>query len=287
MTSSVFSDYYKNKLHHELEVYCKQEGIPFKILLVLDNASSHPHTLTDISENIKLVFLPPNTTSLLQPLDQGVIQTLKSYYLQSTLADLVKVTNEKGISVRDYWRNFNIKDALNFLKMTWDDVPSKCLNSVWKQLCPQFVFRFKGFSIEDDITAAKQKTVVLAKKLGFDELEEDEIDELLQSHRVELSNEDLLELERVRVKEQEEAEASGAPERVLTLKVLSEAMNKIREALDLIEENDPNVQRSFAVSRKMLADFGCYQEMLRKKQRKTVQTTMTSFFKRKGQEEEQ
>ncbi len=64
-------------------------------------------------------------------------------------------------------------------------------------------------------------------------------------------------------------------------------MSKLREALDLIEENDPNVQRSSSVSRKVLAEFGCYQEMLREKQEKTVQTTMTTFFKRKGQEEEE
>lgn len=146
--------------------------------------------------------------SLLQPLDQGVIQTFKSYYLRSTLADLVKVMNEKGISVKEYWCNFKIKDALKFLKMTWDEVTSKCLNGVWKQLCPQFVCSFTGFSIADSITAAKQKMVVLAKKLEFDKVKEDEIGELLQSHRVELRNEVLLESERERQKEQEEAEAS-------------------------------------------------------------------------------
>lgn len=274
MTSTVFSDYFKNMLHRELEVYCKQEGIPFKILLVLDNASSHPHSLTDISQNIKLVFLPPNTTSLLQPLGQGVIQTFKSYYLQSTLADAVTKTNKKDISVREYWRNFTIKDALNFIKMAWDEVPSKCINGVWKELCPQFVNRFKGFSINDNITASKQKTVLLAHKLGFKDVNEEEIDELLLSHHEELSKADLMELERQRVKEEEEAERSLTPEqRVLSLKVLTEAMGKLREALDLIEENDPNVQRSSSVSRKIWAEFGCYQEMWREKQ-KTVKYNM-------------
>ena len=41
-----------------------------KILLFADNASCHlPPELV----NIKLQFLPPNTTSLTQPLDQGII----------------------------------------------------------------------------------------------------------------------------------------------------------------------------------------------------------------------
>ena len=72
---------------------------------------------------------------------------------------------------------------------------SKCINGVWKNLCPQFFHDFKGFSIEDNITAAKQRTVVLAKKLGF-QVEENYIEELLQSHSNELGNEDLMELKR-------------------------------------------------------------------------------------------
>ncbi len=44
----------------------------------MDNAPRHP---TDIElSNIKLKLFPPNTTSKLQPLDQGIIRTFKTYY---------------------------------------------------------------------------------------------------------------------------------------------------------------------------------------------------------------
>lgn len=49
-----------------------------KILLFLDNAASHPRELH--LKNVKLIFLPPNTTSVCQPLDQGIIQNFKLYY---------------------------------------------------------------------------------------------------------------------------------------------------------------------------------------------------------------
>ncbi len=48
-----------------------------KIALVIDNCPSHPHVKL---ENIKLVFLPPNTTSKTQPMDQGIIQSFKCHY---------------------------------------------------------------------------------------------------------------------------------------------------------------------------------------------------------------
>jgi len=41
-----------------------------KIILFIDNAPSHPATKFN---NIKLSFLPPNTTSKTQPMDQGII----------------------------------------------------------------------------------------------------------------------------------------------------------------------------------------------------------------------
>lgn len=50
-----------------------------KVILFLDNATSHPKLEL---ENVKLMFLPPNVTAACQPLDQGVIQNFKVNYRQ-------------------------------------------------------------------------------------------------------------------------------------------------------------------------------------------------------------
>ena len=47
------------------------------ILLLIDNAPSH---IVDEYSNIKIQFLPPNTTSKIQPLDQGIIRSVKCAY---------------------------------------------------------------------------------------------------------------------------------------------------------------------------------------------------------------
>ena len=51
-----------------------------KILLFLDNVASHSSDLIEKFSNIKIVFLPANTTSRLQPLDAGIIKNFNTHY---------------------------------------------------------------------------------------------------------------------------------------------------------------------------------------------------------------
>lgn len=52
-----------------------------KILLFIDKCPAHPKM--ENMQSITLIFFPPNATSLLQPVDQGIINTLKKFITEN------------------------------------------------------------------------------------------------------------------------------------------------------------------------------------------------------------
>ena len=71
MTSAIFSDWLIN---FDREIGTSNR----KIALILDNTPSHYITASLL--NIELIFIPPNMTFHLQPLDAGIIHSFKANY---------------------------------------------------------------------------------------------------------------------------------------------------------------------------------------------------------------
>uniref|UniRef100_K7G7M9 HTH CENPB-type domain-containing protein n=1 Tax=Pelodiscus sinensis TaxID=13735 RepID=K7G7M9_PELSI len=169
VTASIFTDYFCNCLTAELKDYCLQENLAFKILLVM-NQGILLFALF-ICQKTFVLFLPPNTTSLIQPLDQGAIAAFKVYYFRRTFARLIRETDGENSLIKEFWRKFNIKDAI--IAEAWAEVSSSCLNAVW---CHEF----REFDTE--IAEAKKQIVALAHGTGLEEVNATDVQELLNSH---------------------------------------------------------------------------------------------------------
>ncbi|KAL4119165.1 hypothetical protein QTP88_012011 [Uroleucon formosanum] len=90
-----------------------------KILLFIDNCTAH--NLTSTFNAIKVQFLPPNTTSVLQPLDQGMINNFKIFYRKEIVKKIVSAINDTNQIV------INILDAIRLCDKAWRHVKKETI----------------------------------------------------------------------------------------------------------------------------------------------------------------
>ncbi|CAI5956552.1 unnamed protein product [Closterium sp. NIES-64] len=114
-----------------------------KIVLLLDNASSHMlrselawseivcGMRTTCMSNVRLVFLPPNTTAFTQPLDQGIIATVKARYRQHWLRAFSALWNGDGATSAVARFRPNLRDVLAWLSDAWTSVGARTIQRCW------------------------------------------------------------------------------------------------------------------------------------------------------------
>ena len=103
------------------------------ILLSTDNAGCHLEELTSKFSNIKIIFLPANTTCALQPLDLGVIQTFKMYYRKHFLSYVVSKIDECDLAT-DVVKSGSILVALRWVALAWNDVKSETITKCFRKV---------------------------------------------------------------------------------------------------------------------------------------------------------
>ena len=91
------------------------------VILFLDNALSHPPDLEGKFSNIKVCFLPKNTTSRLQPLDAGIIQNFKVKYRKLLLKFVISRINDKKTAT-EMVKEVDILKAIRWISEAWSMV---------------------------------------------------------------------------------------------------------------------------------------------------------------------
>ena len=115
MTTSLFQDYIKI-----FDLKMQQQGR--NVLVFLDNASVHKN-LSENLNNVKLIFFPPNCTSHIQPLDQGIIQAMKLNFRQKQFSYIFrKLDTCSDLTGPDILKSINILDAIFWIYNSWKEV---------------------------------------------------------------------------------------------------------------------------------------------------------------------
>lgn len=113
-----------------------ETGKKGKVLLFIDNAPTHPSLELLVREEgeFKCLFLPPNVTSLLQPMDQGVIECTKRLYRQQLLRKLLLAEENNEERVLDAYKKINLKDCCYMIADSWNMVKSVSLKRAWNKI---------------------------------------------------------------------------------------------------------------------------------------------------------
>ena len=141
-----------------------------KVIPFLDDVTCHPESLQNHLTKIKLVFLPKNTTSRLQPLDAGIIRKFKLKHRKLLFRFVVSRVNDSQTASQV------IEEVQILRAILW-------LQTVWKSVTPEIIkncFRKCGFDVENNCEVINDQIDAEFLEL-FDQLSsQTDIDEYIQ-----------------------------------------------------------------------------------------------------------
>ncbi|XP_023237227.1 tigger transposable element-derived protein 4-like [Centruroides sculpturatus] len=118
MTSKIWEEI----LHKYDSQFVKQKR---NVAFVVDNCPAHGYV--EGLQAINVFFLPPNATSVVQPLNQGIIHSFKRHYRKKLILNLIHaVESEKSTDI-------SLLDAIHYVKFAWENVTCLTIANCFKR----------------------------------------------------------------------------------------------------------------------------------------------------------
>ncbi|XP_045135007.1 tigger transposable element-derived protein 7-like isoform X2 [Portunus trituberculatus] len=285
-TRDIFKDWFHKSFAPAVRKHQTQYGISaedVRAVLLLDYSPAHPVTnkLCTKDGRVKVMFLPLNTNSALQPMDQGITDSAKRHYKRLYMQQCLVVTEDEDAYEDNrakktcrYFRNYNMRDALFNWAEAWSKVPLNTLRNAW---CP--VLRapsiqtgenyFEGFDVTAmaEMLAAAGQGSITEEEL-HEWLEEDTgLSGYLHQTQEEIANE-VLKAATMSLTPEEEEEEDVKP-CVPPLSAVIEATDTILRHMDTV---GGSMARHYEVIRSMRM------ELMREQQGRKTQPKGSTFF---------
>jgi hypothetical protein len=120
MTTEIFCSF----LHLEVQMGAQNR----QIILFVDNCAVHPKD-TSFLRNVKVLWYPANCTSTLQPLDLGIIHSLKVYYGKRLVQTSICLI-ESGKEIK---KKINILKAMHYIMAAWQQVSQQTIQNCFRK----------------------------------------------------------------------------------------------------------------------------------------------------------
>ena len=135
MDTEIFSWWFHKQFVPFVRAKLSDMGLEEKAILFLDNCLAHPEAEDLISNDGKITarFFRPNVTTLIQPMDQGVLESMKRVYRKNLLRDRISKTSNEMIP---FLKEINMLDVIKRISIAWDQVASDSIRKSWGTLIP-------------------------------------------------------------------------------------------------------------------------------------------------------
>uniref|UniRef100_H3A775 HTH CENPB-type domain-containing protein n=1 Tax=Latimeria chalumnae TaxID=7897 RepID=H3A775_LATCH len=156
MTPAIFEEWFYQEFVPEVRHFLRNRNLEEKAMLLLDHCPAHPpaENLVTRDGRIRVLFLPKNAASEVQPLDQGIISTFKMNF-RCELAQAM-LNSEK--SVAEFLRELNLKEMFYLGGHAWGVITSIFIEKTWmKALGPSFHMEEESISEPHNVVECEEE----------------------------------------------------------------------------------------------------------------------------------
>lgn len=161
-----------------------------QVILFLDNATCHSNVKLS---NVKLPWFPPGSTSLTQPMDQGVIYTFKSHYRRLLMQSLI-LSVEKAENAITLARSVSVLDAVNWIGLAVKEIKPETVTKSFNKAGFGGQEQDATVTIEAQENAAAIAELIKMRKISCTADDYIRSDDLLSTHPTFSSATDLIEI---------------------------------------------------------------------------------------------
>ncbi|XP_055967211.1 tigger transposable element-derived protein 2 [Sorex fumeus] len=171
---AVFRQWFEKHFVPQVQKHLRSKGLPEKAVLLLDFPPEHPgeEPLRSQDGRITVKHLPPNVSSLIQPMSQGILTTVKRYYRTGLLQKYAG----GGADPKLFWKNLTVLDAVHEVARAWSLVRSSTVTRAWKKLFPGSGEN-SGMSVDAGAILAANLATVLQNTEDCDHVDIENIDQ--------------------------------------------------------------------------------------------------------------
>ncbi|GFV56809.1 tigger transposable element-derived protein 1 [Trichonephila clavipes] len=281
MTTAIFTEWFNNCFVPEVEAYMREKSLDFKVLLIVDNAASHPQLKHPNVFN--WYFFPAQYNKSYSAIRSRHNCNFKKYYIKTTYKFILNKLENESLTVKDVWKQFSIFDCLIHVASASAQIRPRTLNACCKKIWPAYVTD----NTTTQISTLSDEIINLAHEIGgdgFNTFSHDNIDELPVDDA--LSDNDIIDLTLdltvdgvVGLEGDNDEVEKSTP---LTGKLIQEGLQLCSKLENHFLINDPNSERASKFQRELQNCMSGYRELYKKIKESSSQSLITDYIVRKG-----